>query len=118
MYALTRFINWLWLRDTEPDVAIAQLRWTRVHLPLLYILILLNSGAVAYTHYTLAPATLTLGVFAGFFSICASRMIWWLSPRSAAIPDSANAIQRLRSTIVLASAMALGFPIWAIALDT
>jgi len=118
MHALSRFIDWLWLRNTEPDVAIAQLRWTREHLPLLYILLVLNGGAVAYTHYNLAPASLTLGVFGTFFTVCVVRTIWWFSAQSAIVPSGADAVHRLRSTIALASVMALGFPFWAIALDT
>ena len=43
-----RLIAWLWLTNTPPDVAVAQLRELRRQVPLLYTLL-----TVSYTHLTL-----------------------------------------------------------------
>lgn len=83
--------------------------------PIMCGLVVFNTLAVAITHYGKAPDFLTLYLPGCLDAICLLRMaIWWRSHgRSVSLEQ---ATERLRSTIVLAGLLALGFVTWSVGL--
>ncbi|MDF0541703.1 EAL domain-containing protein [Sphingobium sp. H39-3-25] len=109
-------ISWLTLRWTKPVVAVAQFRALRRQIPFLYALLTVNACAVSYTHYGIAPDSLTIGACGLLSSICIIRMVTWMVPqRSPVTPKSA--IRQLRKTTILAGILAIAFVSWSLLLD-
>jgi len=61
--------------------ATRQLAELQKQVPSLYGLLSVNAGALAVTHYGLAPAFLTLGIPAVVISLCVVRAAHWLRLR-------------------------------------
>ena len=84
----------------------AQLAAFSRQVPLLYFILSVNSIALAFTHYSVAPLSLTV-VFPGILvGACAIRCLIWLRRRNRVVEPEAAA-RTLRATVVLAAV--LGF---------
>lgn len=97
----------------NPELLQAKLAAFSRQVPIMYALVVFNTVAVAITHYGKAPDWLTLYLPGCLDAICLMRMaMWWLSHgRTASVNQ---AIRRLRSTIVLAGLLGIGFVSWSI----
>ena len=117
MILLRRFYNWLMLSEPDLILARAQFNELRRQIPLLYALLIVNGGALAWTHFGHAPHYLTIGALAPMMVVCAVRMVtWWR--RLGDLMSDAQVLAQLRRTTVLSGLLAIGFVTWAISLDT
>ena len=117
VFSYTRFISWLSLSSTSPDVALAQLRELRRQVPLLYMLLTMNALAVAYTHYRFAPPFLTVVVPSTLTLLCLVRIVGWLRARTTGDVTPAYAMSRLRRTTFHAGMLGAAYISWSLALD-
>jgi diguanylate cyclase (GGDEF)-like protein len=83
--------------------------------PLLYAVLIVNTVAVAVTHFAVAPLYLSLYVPLLLCLFCAVRVALWLRSRRVALTDDALA-RRLRSTVWMVSVMGAAFTAWALSL--
>ncbi|TNC12968.1 EAL domain-containing protein [Methylobacterium terricola] len=81
----------------------------------LYTLLCVNTCALSFTHYAVAPAWMTLGMPGLLVAICALRAVhWWrLQPHDLAPKD---AVRQLRATSLLTAVLSAAFVTWAIGL--
>ena len=93
----------------------AQLAAFSRQVPLLYFILSVNSIALAFTHYNVAPISLTV-VFPGILvGACAIRCLIWLRRRDRAV-EPETAARTLRTTVVLGGILGLAFLSWALSL--
>lgn len=97
----------------KPELALSQLRALSKQIPLLYFLLLINTGFVAFTHYKLAPLFLTVIAPGLFACMCVVRLIGWWKMRHAMI-IAEKAAAKLRSTVYLSAAFGLLMSIWGV----
>ncbi|MTI45483.1 diguanylate cyclase (GGDEF)-like protein [Roseibium hamelinense] len=117
MQKLKDFTAWLFIDPAHPTIALAQYREMRRQIPLLYALLIVNACAVAYTHYSIAPHALVLGVLIPLVSISSFRMITWL--RRKDVPtDPVIVIRELRRTLFLSVVLGGFYIAWSLALDS
>jgi diguanylate cyclase (GGDEF)-like protein len=83
--------------------------------PLLYFIALVNTIAVAWTHYGVAPDILTIGFPCLIAIVCLVRGGAWLRARERAISDE-QASRRLRGTVVSSAIFGLAFLLWGLTL--
>ena len=108
--------GWFAIRCDGTDFAVVQLTKLRRQLPLLYLVLIINMVAVAFTHYGLAPNWLTVAVPLLLGSICAVRAVFWARSSSASF-SVAEARGHLRRTTFLAGALSAFFLLWALSLN-
>jgi diguanylate cyclase (GGDEF)-like protein len=99
----------------NPELIQAKLAAFSKHVPLLYALLVSNTLALAITHMGSAPAILTVYIPATLDLVCVVRMIMWLRTRNQAW-SLEQAIGKLRSTIVFAAILGVGFTAWSLSL--
>jgi diguanylate cyclase (GGDEF)-like protein len=93
----------------------AQLAAFSRQVPLLYFILSVNSIALAFTHYNVAPISLTV-VFPGILvGACAIRCLIWLRRRDRAV-EPETAARTLRTTVVLGGILGFAFLSWALSL--
>src|ERR1700710_560701 len=70
--------------------------------PIMYGLVIVNTMALAITHYNTAPRLLTVYLPGGLDVVCAIRLVTWWRERqqTRTLPE---AIHRLRVTIIMAA---------------
>ena len=99
----------------NPELLLAQMRAFSKQIPLLYIILIANTGFVAVTHLKFAPLWLTIYLPAIFFCIAIIRLVGWWNMRHANISPKQVA-RRLKGTIVLCGIFGLGLTAWSLAL--
>ena len=99
--------------DGNPELLQAKLAAFSRQVPIMYALVVFNTVAVAITHYGKAPDWLTLYLPGGLDAICLGRMAMWWRTQGRTVRED-QAIRRLRSTIVLAGLLGIGFVSWSI----
>lgn len=108
--------SWLAL-PTEPEVLVAQYAALKRQMPLLYTLIFVNTSAVTYTHWNVAPKWLTIG-FSGILGIvCTWRIVYWMCATNLEPHEHRKALHQLRRTIYLSAVLGSGFLTWSLLLD-
>ena len=100
---------------SNPDLMRAQMRALHNQVPLLYVILAVNSTAVAVTHLGVAPTGITLYPLAGLLSVCVVRLCLWLRRRRQPIGMEGTAL-KLRATLALAGILAVCFMSWSVAL--
>jgi diguanylate cyclase (GGDEF)-like protein len=93
----------------------AQVQAFARQVPLMYIMVLVNTIALASTHWHIAPLRLTLG-FPGLLAVIsiARLVIWWRARRR--VIDDVRAQRMLRQTLVFAGVLGCGFTFWSFSL--
>lgn len=99
----------------DPDLVLAQARALSRQIPLLYAMLLANSFILAITHLRTAPALLTAYVPALLTLVSVARLIFWWRSRNV-IPSVDKARRTLKSLLVVAGLLSIGFTSWSIAL--
>lgn len=84
-------------------------------IPLLYGLLIINTVAVAYTHFRVAPNWLSIYAPFALCSVCGARVILWLRARKIELSDVAIT-KRLRSTLQLVVLLGAVFTAWGLLL--
>ena len=99
----------------NPDLLIAQYKAFTFQMPLMYVILMINTWGVAATHMHLAPRWMTIGIPAVMTVISAVRAIGWLRcSKQEATRDVA--LKALSRTQRLSGILALAFTLWALAL--
>ena len=111
-----KFLYGLGVNSADNEIAVRQLIELQPQILALYALILVNACALAFTHYAVAPAWLTLGVPGVLLPLCVVRSIhWWrLRPHDA---SEAEAVRYLRRTSFVTVLLSVGFVGWGVMLD-
>ena len=93
----------------------AQLAAFSRQVPLLYFILSVNSIALAFTHFGVAPVILTV-VFPGILvGACALRCLIWLRRYGRRV-EPEQAARTLRATVVLGGVLGFAFLAWALSL--
>ena len=104
-------------RKKSPQIIFAQFNELLTKVPLLYLILMVNSLALAYTHYGIAPDYLTLYV-SGFLSIaCISRALRWFGFRHKQF-SLKQAQHQIQMTVLFSILMGIGFTYWGFTLFT
>jgi diguanylate cyclase (GGDEF)-like protein len=103
------------VRADNPPLLEAQYRTLSRQLPLMYLVLLINTWALAATHLFTAPTWLTVGIPAVMTIVCISRVAFWIvhGGRQLSHTEILNALQR---TNRLAVFIAGGFAAWSLSL--
>jgi diguanylate cyclase (GGDEF)-like protein len=99
------------LPQRAPELTLAQAHAFSRHIPLLYVMLLINMVAVAASYWTVAPVWLT-AIFPALFSVAAiARIIMWRRTRFAQqSPEQAH--KKLQSTVYLVVAFGITLQSW------
>lgn len=99
----------------NPDLIQSQIKALSQRIPLLYFIVIVNTMAVAWTHYGIAPDILIVGfpILVLFAGLIRSRS--WLQTRTLATSD-ADAHRRLKTTVIVAGAFGAMFLAWGLTL--
>lgn len=95
--------------------AIAQYAALTRQIPILYVLLVVNAVALAWTHYGAAPTLQTVYIPGVLSLICVIRLAKWHLRRNEQ-PTAEQAIRKMRGTVVLAGIFSIGFGIWGVSL--
>jgi diguanylate cyclase (GGDEF)-like protein len=99
----------------DPDLTLAQYQANIRQLPMMYMLLLVNTWVLVLSFWNQAPLSLIIYVPLGLTALTASRTIhWWRVAKIKADPDTA--LKNLRRTNMLAGLIAAGFSAWCLAL--
>lgn len=112
---LGKFIQWLSGKQESEQIKFAQFNELVTKIPLLYVILLINSLILSYTHYEIAPVYLTVYVSAFLFVVCVARAIKWFAYRKKRITIS-QVEHQIKMTIIFSIVMGLGFMLWAMLL--
>ena len=99
----------------QPELLIAQYRAFSGKMPMMYLILLINSWALAYTYLDLAPHWLGLYFPALLTVLCATRLSFWWRGRHVD-PTPGMAARALKRTNFLAAPIALSFSLWSVML--
>ncbi|ESQ94098.1 putative bifunctional diguanylate cyclase/phosphodiesterase [Asticcacaulis benevestitus] len=97
------------------ELARAQYSAFTKQIPLLYVLLSINTIAVAFTYAPLAPPWLGIYIPAMLCVLCVARLIHWARQSRTELDDD-NVLHQLRRTNKLAIIIAAGFTAWALSL--
>ncbi|KLU21431.1 histidine kinase [Caballeronia mineralivorans PML1(12)] len=99
----------------NPDLLIAQYKAFTFQMPLMYVILMINTWGVAATHMHVAPRWMTIDIPVVMTVISAVRAIGWLRcSKQEATRDVA--LKALSRTQRLSGILALAFTLWALAL--
>lgn len=114
--SLMRMVRRYWRVDyDQPELLIAQYRAFSSKMPMMYLILLINSWALVQTYYLLAPHWLTLYFPALLTVLCATRLTFWWRGRHVD-PTPGMAARALKRTNFLAAPIALSFSLWSVML--
>ncbi|WP_224701759.1 putative bifunctional diguanylate cyclase/phosphodiesterase [Devosia aquimaris] len=99
----------------EPDLVMAQARALSRQIPLMYIMLVINSLILAGSYVGSAPVAMTVYVPGALTAICVGRLIFWWRRRNRVISVD-RARRTLNSMLWITGPLALGFTGWAISL--
>jgi diguanylate cyclase (GGDEF)-like protein len=99
----------------KPELMIAQAEAFSRQVPIMYLVVLVNACALAVTHLHSTPPLLTLGALGALFVVSVIRILaWWRARDQEMTP--ARAEKLLKSTMVAAAILGVGFASWSLAL--
>ena len=109
------FAELLPTRRDIPEVRAARFAALSRQIPLMYVILVVNTWTLAATFVEAAPPVLTVGVALAFSVVCAARLVvWWR--RRGVVPSAAQARAELARTDVIAALLGVTFPAWSFAL--
>ncbi|UAB78864.1 EAL domain-containing protein [Erythrobacter sp. SCSIO 43205] len=99
---------------SDRELMRAQFRSFSKHIPLLYIILVINTAAIVITSFRLEHYEKTLIVPAIISSFALARAVWWSRQKNADHLSDEQISAYLRRTCVLAAVQSLTFTLWAI----
>lgn len=112
---ISRLRAMLTVPETTPVLARAQLSALKLQVPLLYVILLINSFALAYTHAAIAPTSLVVAPLLLLGVICVARIWAWTRLDPAQILDD-RLVPLLRRTNRLCALLGPAFLLWSLCL--
>lgn len=112
---LTRFLSIFEIPKNNPGLVKAQIRTFSRQIPIMYGMVVINTLALAYVHFSLAPAWLSIYIPAVLVIISVLRTIFYWRSGKRKI-SAGNARRQLRQTIIIAGFLGGVFSVWALAL--
>ncbi len=103
------------IEKDKPQLLTAQFKAFSKQLPLMYVILLINSWILSATHMSSAPRWLTLDYPIVLTVICIIRFSFWFRTRKHE-PSLASTMHALNRTTLIAGPISLSFTIWAIML--
>ncbi|MCB5187114.1 EAL domain-containing protein [Methylobacillus caricis] len=103
------------IETDKPQLLKAQYKAFSKQLPLMYVILLINSWILSATHISSAPRWLTLDYPIALTVVCAIRFSFWLRTRNIE-PSIESTRRALNRTNLIAGPISLSFTIWAIML--
>ena len=101
--------------ENDAGLSLAQFRAFSKQIPLLYFVLVSNTIALSFTHWSVAPRFMTLAIPAILYGVSIFRLLgWWRSRHKTVSLEDAR--RRLRTTIYLAVVLGGSFTAWALAL--
>jgi diguanylate cyclase (GGDEF)-like protein len=113
--SVQKLIGYLQVTDRNPMLVQAQVAALRTQVPLLYVILGINSGALAFTHYGIAPDWLVLGPLGALCLLCGVRFFAWRRVDPAMLLPKA-AFSLLSTTNRLAGILAVSYLSWSLCL--
>ncbi|MGA2042538.1 MAG: EAL domain-containing protein [Roseiarcus sp.] len=113
--SVAAFLNLFKVETGKPDLLQAQVKALSRQIPLLFFITVVNTLALAFTHYGAAPDNLTLYFPAVFTIGYFWRGLYWANLAHRPISD-ADAAALLKLTALVAPACSLILLVWALAL--
>ncbi|EJN10208.1 bifunctional diguanylate cyclase/phosphodiesterase [Herbaspirillum sp. YR522] len=101
------------LERGKPELLRAQYKAFSRKVPMMYVILLVNTWALAFTHLDSTPRWLTIYFPTALTLICAVRFVSWWRVRSTE-PDAELAWRALRRTSRLVGPIAMAFSLWAV----
>ena len=99
----------------NPELVRSQIAALSMQIPMLYVILIINTLAISVTHFLLAPVWLTTFLPMPFVAICMYRVAGWRRLRETGEVHE-KAVKRLRSTVVLSFVLGAFFAAWGVAL--
>ena len=101
--------------DDDADLLAAKIKALSTRIPLMYGLVAINTGSLAWTHVGVAPDILSIYIPAIAVALSIIRVVQWARRRDVTF-SPADAAVRLRSLLLIAPVGGLVFTGWALAL--
>lgn len=114
---LQDFARWMTIDPRDTELAQAQCRELNSQIPLLYLLLMVNAIAVAYTHRDVAPGYVTIGVLIPMLILTTFRLLSWVRSRGIELGPQ-QAVRKLRQTVVLGSMVSIVYITWSLSLES
>lgn len=113
--SVRKLFGYLQVTDRNAMLVQAQVTALRTQVPLLYVILAINSVALAFTHYGIAPNWMVLGPLGALCVLCCVRFFAWrrVDPTGLS-PDVA--FQLLGTTNRLAGLLAVSYLSWSLCL--
>lgn len=109
------FIRFMSVPADNPDLLKEQFRSFSKQMPMMYLILMANTWALAITHMAIAPLWLIV-LIPGVFSIaCGARIVYWLKAQKVE-PSPQLAHAAMMRTNRLAAVLGAAFTIWSLAL--
>ena len=103
------------IKTDDPDLVREQMHALEHQIPWLYFNLLINAGALVYTHNLVAPDYLTVGVFSLMFILFVARMIVWFRPNTTPYTHEVG-VRRLKSLWITGTLIGIIYNCWALQL--
>ncbi|MGO9741980.1 MAG: putative bifunctional diguanylate cyclase/phosphodiesterase [Roseiarcus sp.] len=114
-FALNQVDSLFKLSTENPELMRSQLKALTRQIPLLYFILVVNTNALAWTHFGVAPLGLTI-IFPAFLTIvCVIRTWVWITSPAESVSD-ATLIRRLKTTIAVTGGLGVCFLVWSLSL--
>ncbi|MBP0599814.1 EAL domain-containing protein [Herbaspirillum sp. LeCh32-8] len=101
--------------NSQPELLAAQYKAFSRKMPMMYLILVVNTWALAYTHLDWAPRWLSIVYPAVMTVFCAARFAFWWRGRKID-PSPEEAATALTRTNVLTAPIAVSFSVWAVML--
>ncbi|WP_343583647.1 EAL domain-containing protein [Herbaspirillum sp.] len=116
VFAISKRLLRFWaIERDKPELLKAQYKAFASKIPMMYMILIVNSWALALTHIHSAPHWLSIYYPSALTLFCAIRFAVWLKSKNID-PDAEQAWRALRRTNRLVMPIALSFSIWSILL--
>ena len=112
---LKSVLQWASGGEKTEQLIFAQFRELLTKVPLLYLILLINSLSLSYTHYGVAPDYLTLYVTALLSVACIARAVKWHNYRHKTFTLE-QAQHQIKATVLFSVLVGIGFSLWSFAL--
>ncbi|WP_421760012.1 putative bifunctional diguanylate cyclase/phosphodiesterase [Devosia sp.] len=99
----------------KPELLLARAAALSTQIPMMYLLVLICSGVLVWTHWTTAPVYLTVYFPLALTVLCAFRLVRWWHARGTPL-SAEQAVRMLTQTMAMAAVLGVMFAWWALSM--